>query len=91
MEPLIIYTPVCVYVYRSRIVDDDVDFKSLLPSNLTNTLEEDVGDNDPVVAEVIDERPEHVKLLEKYRSSGAWKVLGKGLSLLHYYKQFLKE
>ncbi|WAR04469.1 LOW QUALITY PROTEIN: BUD13-like protein [Mya arenaria] len=48
-------------VIKSRIVDDDVDFKSLLPSNLSNTLEEDVGDNDPMVADVIDERPEHMK------------------------------
>ena len=61
---------------RSRIVDDDIDLKSLLPSNLSNTLEEDVGDNDPTIAEMIDERPEHVKQLEKYRSTGQWKVLG---------------
>ncbi|XP_053409155.1 BUD13 homolog [Mercenaria mercenaria] len=64
-------------VGRSRIVDDDVDFKSLLPENLANTLEEDVGDNEPVIADFVDERPEHVKLLEKYRQSGAWKFLGK--------------
>ena len=58
-------------------MDDDVDLKSLLPENLSNTLEEDVGDNDPTVADVIDERPEHVKQLEKYRSSGQWRVMGK--------------
>ena len=68
------------YYFRSRIVDDDVDFKSLLPENLANTLEEDVGDNDPQVADFVDERPEHVKQLEAYRKSGAWKVLGKGLN-----------
>ena len=67
-------------IFRSRIVDDDVDFKSLLPENLANTLEEDVGDNDPTVAEVVDERPEHVQLLEKYRSSGQWRVLGQSES-----------
>lgn len=65
-------------IFRTRIIDDDVDFKSLLPGNLENTLEDDVGDNDPIVAEVVDERPEHVKQLEAYRSSGAWKIIGKG-------------
>ena len=69
-----------LFSFRSRIVDDDVDFKSLLPGNLTNTLDEDVGDNDPIVAEVIDERPEHVKQLEKYRSSGQWRVMGQSES-----------
>ncbi|KAH3691062.1 BUD13 homolog isoform X2 [Dreissena polymorpha] len=63
-------------IIKSRIVDDDVDFKSLLPENLSNTLDDDVGDNDPTVADVIDERPESVQILEKYRKSGTWKVMG---------------
>ncbi|KAK6172268.1 hypothetical protein SNE40_015966 [Patella caerulea] len=61
---------------RSRIVDDDVDFHSLLPENIENTLEEDVGDNDPTVAEFIDERPEHVKRVEEYRKDDRWKIMG---------------
>lgn len=64
-------------------MDDDVDMKSLLPANLSNTLDEDVGDNDPTVADVIDERPEHVKQLEKYRSSGQWKVMGQSAGKQH--------
>ncbi|XP_064598389.1 LOW QUALITY PROTEIN: BUD13 homolog [Liolophura sinensis] len=52
---------------RVKIVDDDVDLKSLLPGNLENTLEEDVGDNEPTIAEIVDERPEEVQRLEKYR------------------------
>ncbi len=62
---------------RSRIIDDDVDVKMLLPENLTNTLDEDIGDDDPTVAEFIDERPEDVKQLEKYREDKRWKVMGK--------------
>ena len=56
-------------------MDDDIDFKSLLPDNLENTLEEDIGDNDPTVADFIDERPENVQQLEKYRTDARWKLL----------------
>ncbi|KAK2165363.1 hypothetical protein LSH36_51g01011 [Paralvinella palmiformis] len=63
-------------IRRLKIVDDDVDFKSLLPDNLGNTLEEDVGDNDPTIADFIDERPEYVKQLEKYREDQRWRILG---------------
>ncbi|XP_033758584.1 BUD13 homolog [Pecten maximus] len=67
-----------VIVPRSRIVDDDVDFTTTLPGNLENTLDEDVGDDDPTVAEVVDERPEHVKRLETYRESdGKWRLMNK--------------
>ncbi|XP_052259313.1 BUD13 homolog isoform X8 [Dreissena polymorpha] len=71
-------------IIKSRIVDDDVDFKSLLPENLSNTLDDDVGDNDPTVADVIDERPESVQILEKYRKSGTWKVMGDGEPIFFY-------
>ncbi|OWF51682.1 BUD13-like [Mizuhopecten yessoensis] len=63
---------------RSRIVDDDVDFTTTLPGNLENTLDEDVGDDDPTVAEVIDERPDHVKRLEAYRQTDSkWRLMNK--------------
>ncbi|XP_060067826.1 BUD13 homolog [Ylistrum balloti] len=63
---------------RSRIVDDDIDFKTTLPGNLENTLDEDVGDDDPTVAEIIDERPDHVKRLESYRDSeGKWRLMNR--------------
>ena len=60
-----------------RIVDDDVDLKSLLPENLENTLDEDieVEEDKPVVAEIIDDRPEHIKMMEMYRKSDQWKTL----------------
>ena len=55
-------------------------------------MDDDVGDNDPTVADVIDERPESVQILEKYRKSGTWKVMGDGepiffcmLNLLVFY------
>lgn len=48
-----------------------------MPSNLENTLEEDVGDNDPTIADFVDERPEHVKILEQYRKGDMWKQIDK--------------
>ncbi len=56
-------------------MDDDVDFQSTLPANLENTLEDDVGDNDPTVADFIDERPKYVQELERYRKDKRWKTL----------------
>ncbi|XP_078282879.1 BUD13 homolog [Rhinoraja longicauda] len=54
-----------------RIVDDDVTWKNLA------TLEVESGDDDedPVVAELIDERPVIIQQMEEFRSS-KWKVLG---------------
>lgn len=64
-----------ICVIRSCIVDDDIGVNDLLPENLSNTLEEDVGDNDPTVVAFIDERPEHIKRMESYRNDDRWKVL----------------
>lgn len=58
-----------------KILDDDVDFKSLLPENIHNTLDDDIGDDNPAVAEFVDERPQHVKELERFRQSKQWKVV----------------
>jgi len=52
-----------------------VDFKALLPQNINNTLDDDIGDDTPAVAEFFDERPRHVKELERFRQSKQWKVL----------------
>lgn len=60
---------------RVKILDDDVDFKTLLPQNINNTLDDDVGDNTPAVADFVDERPQHVKELERFRQSKQWKLL----------------
>ncbi|XP_071175282.1 BUD13 homolog [Mytilus edulis] len=63
---------------RSTIIDDDVDLKSLLPENLENTLDEDIGEDDPTIVAIIDERPDTIQQLETYRhSDGRWKTLGK--------------
>ncbi|XP_067662520.1 BUD13 homolog [Haliotis asinina] len=56
-----------------QIIDDDITVNHLLPSNLHNTLEEDVGDNEPTIADVIDERPEHIKRMEEFQDSQRWK------------------
>ena len=60
---------------RVKILDDDVDFKTLLPQNLNNTLDDDIGDDNPAVAEFVDERPQHVKEMERFRQSKQWKLV----------------
>lgn len=60
---------------RIKILDDDVDFKALLPENINNTLDDDIGDDTPAVAQFIDERPQHVKELERFRQSKQWKLV----------------
>ncbi|CAH1797408.1 unnamed protein product [Owenia fusiformis] len=60
-----------------RIVDDDVDFSTTQPDNNDGTIDDFTGDNDPTVAEVVDERPEHIKRLEAYRKSEKWKTVDK--------------
>ncbi|XP_056010157.1 BUD13 homolog isoform X1 [Ostrea edulis] len=57
---------------RSRIVDDDVDLKSL-PSNLDDvTAYDNIEENVPTVAAVFDERPKHIQELEAYKTD-KWK------------------
>jgi len=60
---------------RMKILDDDVNFDSLLPANIGNTLDDDIGDDTPAVADFIDERPQHVKDLERFRQSKHWKLI----------------
>jgi len=60
---------------RVKIFDDDVDFETLLPENINNTLDDDIGDDSPAVAEFVDERPKHVKELERFRQSNQWKLV----------------
>ena len=58
-----------------RIIDDDVDLKTVNSSMATAA---DISEDEaPTVAEVVDERPEHVKRLEAYRKDRRWKVMGK--------------
>jgi hypothetical protein len=65
------------------IIDDDIDIKSLLPENQGSTVDEFIGDDDPTIVAIIDERPDNIKLLESYRhSDGRWKMLGKGMFIL---------
>ncbi|XP_051903325.1 BUD13 homolog [Hippocampus zosterae] len=56
-----------------KIVDDDVDWRQMVAEE--NEVEED-DDEAPVIAEVIDERPDDVRMLEIFRSSSRWKVIG---------------
>ncbi|XP_071841928.1 uncharacterized protein [Apostichopus japonicus] len=58
------------------IVDDDVDIKSLAPSEETvEKVEEELYDDAPTVAGVVDERPEEDQRIEEYRQSNKWKML----------------
>ncbi|XP_029030095.1 BUD13 homolog isoform X2 [Betta splendens] len=56
-----------------KIVDDDIDWKQTVKEEYE--IEEDEEDA-PVIAEVIDDRPEEVKQLEDFRTSNRWKVIG---------------
>ncbi|XP_029304928.1 LOW QUALITY PROTEIN: BUD13 homolog [Cottoperca gobio] len=56
-----------------KIVDDDIDWKQLVTEE--NEIEED-EEEAPVIAEMIDDRPEEVKQLEAFRTSNRWKVIG---------------
>ncbi|KAK7105751.1 BUD13 homolog [Littorina saxatilis] len=60
---------------NSRIIDDDIDLKTFGAS--ASNEQEQSEDEAPTVAEVVDERPEHVKRLEQYRKDQRWKILGK--------------
>ncbi|XP_059167247.1 BUD13 homolog [Physella acuta] len=69
---------------KLRIIDDDIDLKELR----VNQASEELFDDAPTVADVVDERPKHVQLLEQYRKNSRWKVLGEddedGTSALDY-------
>ncbi|KAG8008600.1 BUD13-like protein [Nibea albiflora] len=56
-----------------KIVDDDIDWKQMVKEEAE--VEED-EEEAPVIAEVIDDRPEEVKQLEAFRTSNRWKVIG---------------
>uniref|UniRef100_UPI0037E972F1 BUD13 homolog n=1 Tax=Semicossyphus pulcher TaxID=241346 RepID=UPI0037E972F1 len=56
-----------------KIVDDDIDWKQMVKQE--EEVEED-EEEAPVIAEVIDERPEEIKQLEAFRTSNRWKVIG---------------
>uniref|UniRef100_A0A8C5WMI4 BUD13 homolog n=1 Tax=Leptobrachium leishanense TaxID=445787 RepID=A0A8C5WMI4_9ANUR len=55
-----------------RIVDDDADDWKKEPKQEDAVDEED---EEPVVAQFIDERPKEVKIMEEFRSSNKWKVI----------------
>ncbi|CAJ1063962.1 BUD13 homolog [Xyrichtys novacula] len=56
-----------------KIVDDDIDWKQMV--KLDEEPEED-EEEAPIIAEVIDERPDEIKQLEVFRTSNRWKVIG---------------
>ncbi|CAM4668310.1 unnamed protein product [Leuciscus chuanchicus] len=57
-----------------KIVDDDIDWRQLALNEEENK-DEDEDDEAPVIADVIDERPDEIKQLEVFRTN-KWKVLG---------------
>ena len=61
---------------RGKIFDDDIDAKQLIPKNIKNTIDEDIGADKPLVADFVDERPKEVIELEKFRQSSCWKIVG---------------
>ncbi|XP_792607.3 BUD13 homolog [Strongylocentrotus purpuratus] len=68
---------VAVKAASVRVLDDDVDFRTLARSDAgddKSTLLEE-ADEAPLVADFIDERPEDEVKLEQYRKSDKWKVM----------------
>jgi len=59
-----------------KIVDDDIDLKSLDNRHSRGEDPEAAADDAPTVAQFIDERPDRVKQLEAFRQNKSWKVLG---------------
>lgn len=58
------------------IVDDDVDINTLGPSEETvQKVEEELFDDAPTVAGIVDERPAVEQRIEEYRKSDKWKGL----------------
>lgn len=57
-----------------KIVDDDIDWRQIVQESEEKDDEDE--EEAPVIAEVIDERPEEVKRLEAFRTSNRWKVIG---------------
>ncbi|XP_055082939.1 BUD13 homolog isoform X3 [Periophthalmus magnuspinnatus] len=57
-----------------KIVDDDIDWRQIAKESKDKDEEDD--EEAPVIAEVIDERPEEIKQLEVFRSSNRWKIIG---------------
>lgn len=61
----------CIF-FRSRIVDDDIDLKTL-PCNFDDVSAYDnVEENIPTIADIVDERPKLVQQLEEYKTE-KWK------------------
>ncbi|KAM6907400.1 BUD13 homolog [Xenentodon cancila] len=56
-----------------KIVDDDIDWRHMVKEQMELDEEEDEA---PVIAEVIDERPEEVKQMEVFRTGNRWKAFG---------------
>ena len=56
-----------------KIVDDDVDLKTLAPEPAA--APEESEDETPTVADYIDERPEDVQLMEKFKQDNRWKTV----------------
>ncbi|KAM4545083.1 BUD13 homolog [Odontesthes bonariensis] len=56
-----------------KIVDDDIDWRQMVEEQLE--IEED-EEEAPVIAEIIDDRPEEVKQLEAFRTGNRWKIVG---------------
>nr|DBA16221.1 TPA: hypothetical protein GDO54_003635 [Pyxicephalus adspersus] len=56
-----------------RIVDDDADDWKKEPETKQEVVEEE--EDQPVVAEFVDERPEEVKRMEEFRNSNKWRVI----------------
>ncbi|KAE8592564.1 hypothetical protein XENTR_v10018791 [Xenopus tropicalis] len=58
-----------------RIVDDDAEEWKKMPSKQEQAVEVEEEEDQPVVAEFVDERPDDVKQMEIFRTSNKWKLI----------------
>ena len=61
----------CVF-FRSRIVDDDIDLKTLPCNSEDVSAYDNVEENTPTIADIVDERPKLIQQLEEYKTE-KWK------------------
>uniref|UniRef100_A0A8C4QVH8 BUD13 homolog n=1 Tax=Eptatretus burgeri TaxID=7764 RepID=A0A8C4QVH8_EPTBU len=60
---------------RLRILDDDVDWRSYAVDSKEDPAPSAEEDEIPAVAEIVDERPPEVQILEEYRQTRKWRLV----------------
>ena len=62
-----------LFIISFKIVDEDLDLSKIGAGN------DDAEEENPIIAEIIDDRPDSVKQMEVYLSTDKWKKVVGGL------------